>query len=246
MHDGFPADLDEMVQPHNDTTARLKAAGLPYAWSWDTIQHADRSPITRDAVTILRTWSMSPKSSCLYGILLHGGAGLGKTGIAVSVIRDAAERPDGARGVWNLVTAPKVLEAVGAGDFRPRPAPAMFYRWRDLKSLLDRAKVGQTPWDEMPPLTAEKVLREIEDRCVVVALDDIDVDTLTPWKEEILLRLLDLPLRGTRVVITTNANPASPEGIARLGERVVDRLLDAQLFARFALTGDSLRRRKSP
>ena len=240
-HDDSVPELDEIVQAHNDIGSRLKASGVPYAWSWDTIIHPEGSSAAR-AAAILRTWSRQPAP--IRGILLHGGAGLGKTGIAVSIIRDAVMRQDGARWVWNLTTAPKVLAAVEAGDFRRRPAPATFYRWRDLKSLLDRAKIGQTPWDdEMPPLTAEKVLRELEERCSVLALDDIDVDTLTPWKEEILLRLLDLPLQGTRVVITTNADPTSPDGVARLGERVVDRLMDPSLFARFALTGNSLRRR---
>ena len=240
--DQFPPELDECAQAHNDQLSRLKASGSFHVdWSWNTVAHEPRTPAHK-AAGLLRLWSEGESS--IPGILLHGGAGLGKTGMAVAIVNDAAGRGDGATWAWNVVTAPRVLAMVASGDFRRRPAPASFYRWRDLKSLLDRAKVGSTPWDETPTLTAEKVLREIEDRCVVLAVDDIDVDTLTPWKEEILLRLLELPVSGCRVVVTTNADPASPDGIARLGERVVDRLLDPQTFARFHLTGNSLRRRK--
>lgn len=243
MTDDYPPELEGQAQAHNTLAARVQVAGLPSLdWSWASWASMRKSESVEKAGTMLQKWSMG--QGHLRGVLLHGGAGIGKTGMTCSIIREAAEAGTGRMWAWNLATAPKVVAAVISGDFRRRPAPAIFYRWRDLKSLLDRAKVGQTPWDEMPPLTAEKVLQEIDDRCSVLALDDIDVDALTPWKEEILLRLLDLPLSGCRVIITMNANPASQEGIARLGERIVDRLMDPQLFVRFHLTGDSIRRRK--
>ena len=244
-------DLGDIGSPHNTSERRVDVSGVPYTWGWSTSPHSAEAPAdeTRRATSgetathLLQRWSVTPTPPVL-GVLLHGGAGLGKTGMACCLVRDAATRAVGESWAWSIVTSPKIVEATLAGDFRRRPAPASFYRWRDLKSLLDRCKTGQTPWDENPPLTAEKVLDEIEDRCRVLALDDVDVDALTPWKEEILLRLLDLPLRGCRVIVTMNANPASPEGITRLGERVVDRLMDPDLFARFYLTGDSIRRRK--
>lgn len=238
-------DLDELESFAPDTPAALRVAssGVPNpAWDWVTARHVAGS--TADAASlVLQQWCFS-RAPKVHGVLLHGGAGLGKTGLACCVVKDLAARGVGSRALWHLVTSTRTTEAVARGDFRARPAPAMFYRWRDMKSLLDRAKVDSTPWDENPPLTAEKVLEEIEDRCEALALDDVDVDVLTPWKEEVLLRLLELPNRQKRLVVTMNVSPASDAGVQRLGERVVDRLLDPSLFARFHLTGDSLRRRK--
>lgn len=239
--DSYPPELDEV--PAESVDARVAASGIPDpCWTWETAPFTDGT-VSRRAADTIRAWSDSVAPR-VRGVLLHGGAGLGKTGIAACVVRDAAARRVGAGGLWYLATSPKVAAAVAAGEFRRRPAPATFYRWRDLKSLLDRAKVDRAPWEETPPLTAEKVLEEIEDRCQVLALDDVDVDALTPWKEEVMLRLLETPARGRRLVVTMNVDPATSAGISKLGERVVDRLMDPQLFGRFHLTGASIRRRK--
>lgn len=237
----YPPELDEWAPAWCTPEARVLASGVPDAsWEWVTAPPAT-SETASQAREVLRRWSSQASRVC--GVVLHGGAGLGKTGVASCIVRDAAIRQVGARGWWSLATSPAALVGVAAGEFRRRPAPASFYRWRDLKSLLDRAKAGSTPWDESPPLTAEKVLREVEGRCVVLALDDVDVDAPTPWKEEVLLRLLELPSSGARLVLTLNVNPAAADGITKLGERVVDRLMDPALFARFHLSGDSIRRR---
>lgn len=237
----YPPELAAVPTSPED---RLAAASLPDpGWAWESAPHPPGSDSAR-AASLLRLWSAAAGSDAVPGVVLCGGAGLGKTGIAQMVVRDAALRGDGDPAHWVYAASPRVRAAVASGDFRRRPAPAEFRRWRDLKSLLDRAKAGQLPWEEAPPLTAEKVLREVEERCAVLALDDVDVDAATPWKEEVLLRLLELPRVGRRLVLTMNVDPAAPEGVARLGERVVDRLMDPSVFARFRLAGDSARRRK--
>ena len=238
----FPPELEGLA-PTDDEPARVSASGVPYPlWSWRTAQLEPGSP-SAAAAGLIEEWVVKERPPVL-GVVLHGGAGLGKTGMACAAVRAAAARRVGSNAAWISVTAPRVVEAVRVGDFRRRPAPAQFFRWRDLKALLDAAKMGRLPWEEAPPLTADKILTEIEERCAVVALDDVDVDVLTPWKEEVLLRLLELPLRGCRLILTGNADPAASAGLARLGERVCDRLLDSAVFARFFLTGESLRRRR--
>lgn len=236
----LPPELDDL-EPEDNAAARIRACGVPYPeWGWERLREWRAEGVSPSD---LRDWVRAPVPA-RWGLLLHGSPGLGKTVAACCVVRDAAERRVGSAGAWTVVTSPRVEEAIAAGAFRRRPAPAQFCRWRDLKALLDAAKTGALPWSEEPPLTAEKVLGEIEGRCVVLALDDIDVDAHTPWKEEVLLRLLEIPLRRARLVLTTNLLQDLGRARDRLGERVVDRLMDSSVWAHVRFAGESLRRRR--
>ena len=240
MDDLLPPELDDL-EPEDDAAARVRACGVPYPeWGWGSLREWRAEGVSP---ADLRDWGRAPAPG-RWGLLLHGAPGLGKTVAACCMIRDAAERRVGSAGAWVMVTAPRTQEAVVAGAFRQRPAPAQFYRWRDLKARLDAAKTGALPWAEEPPLTADKLLGEIEGRCAVLVLDDVDVDAHTPWKEEVLLRLLEIPLRGRRLILTTNLLQDRMQARDRLGERVVDRLMDPSVFARVQFSGESLRRRR--
>lgn len=244
----LPEDLRAYQARSNSGDRRRQVCGIPAemgGWTFETFV-ADLPQVSaqaREITALLAQWAAQPQPQ-VSGLVLCGGTGLGKTGLMVSVVDLAASRMDGDLGVWNLVCGEGVESAVLAGTFRRRPAPVMFYRWSVLKALLDGAKVNALGWEEDPPLTADKVLRELEERCTLLALDDIDIDVLSPWKEEILLRLCEFPTRGQRLLLTLNSNPGTVAGLAALGERLVDRLLDPRLFARLTFTGPSLRRRR--
>src|SRR3990167_2767997 len=189
VDDFLPPDLDDL-EPEDDAAIRVRACGVPYPeWGWGGLREWRAEGVS---AADLRDWGRSP-TPARWGLLLHGEPGLGKTVAACCAVRDAAERRVGSAGAWVVVTAPRTQEAVVAGAFRQRPGPAQFYRWRDLKARLDAAKTGALPWAEEPPLTADKLLGEIEGRGAGLALDDVDVDAHTPWKEELLLRLLEIP-----------------------------------------------------
>jgi len=228
----LPDEL-EMLKSNDTEADRLAACGVPQPWSWATTPPGEATKIAEH----VREWLLDVEP-LVYGILLHGPSGLGKTGIAIAAVRDAALARVGSNAAWMIATHPRVVADVASGNFRPRPAPAQFYRWTTLKARLDAAVMGRAGFVEEPPLDADKILREIEERCAVIALDDIDVGAETPWKEEILLRLLELPARRqARMLITCNYPPRSDAGLARLGERIADRLLDSRVFGQLRFTG---------
>lgn len=112
-----------------------------------------------------------------------------------------------------------------------RPAPVHFASWRALTFQYSRER-----WS-----TGESILDVLADRVDVLAIDDLDVGTMTPWKEEVLLNVLQRPVGGRRLIVTGNVPPNNL--VERFGERCADRLLDPSLFALIPVHGRSWRRR---
>lgn len=222
-------DLAAVVLAHNTAAARVAASNIPAKLAGATFatypgraEYADR----------VAAWLAGPDP---LGLVLQGPAGLGKSGLAAAAVSAWAARGEGSAALWNLLTEPHYRAEVSGGHLRRRPAPCWFERWPDLRDRLRRSWRGR---DESQG-AEEVLLDEFRERCALVALDDLDIDAISDWKESVVLRLLELPERGRRLVVTINAKPA--EFAKRFGERCVDRMTDRSTFLWVTMAGPSLR-----
>lgn len=211
---------------------RISAANIP---SWAREWTFDSYPGNSVGLEAVKAWAVDDHTVAP-GLCLWGPPGRGKTGLAISALRYRIEAGDGDQFSWMVCSGPRVEKRIASNLQLREPAPIWFERWTDLKSRLLGARLSGG--DDI--MTARSVLREL-DRSTLIALDDVDQDTLSPWKEEQLLFLIERPLRGKRLILTLNAEIASV--VDRLGARIVDRLLDPSRFLIIHLDkGGSLRR----
>lgn len=215
----LPADLRARVLPENTPEARWALVSIPPETShWSFATH----PLQSDVTQWLNTWSdLEHPRPC--GVFIWGEAGTGKTGLAIASLRACTERGDGDTGIWNIMTL---------GRTSGRLAPVHFTSWRSLIARFQR---------EMRRFDGEGFADALDERVNVLAVDDLDVGSMSPWKEEILLHLLRRPTEGRRLILTGNVPPSALA--ERFGERCADRLLDPDLFTLVAVHGRSWRRR---
>lgn len=220
----LPADLRARALPENTPEARWALVSVPLETShWSFATHPLQSDVTR----WLRTWSdLERPSPC--GIFVWGEAGTGKTGLAIASLRVCVERGDGDTGLWNIMALSRTRGMYVPG----RLAPAHFSSWRSLIARLQR---------EMRRSGEDGFSDALDERVDVLAVDDLDVGSMSPWKEEVLLHLLRRPTEGRRLILTGNVPPSALA--ERFGERCADRLLDPDLFTLVAVHGRSWRRR---
>ena len=170
------------------------------SWSFETFPNGQEEIIQQ-----LRRWLAVPTPPRL---VLWGPTGTGKTGLACGALRVAAEAGTGNRERWNIATAP-VIHPEEEPEWSP--VPVWFEMWRGLRDRLRRSRGPDDPL---------AVLRE---RVMLLVIDDIDVDAMTPWKESIVLSLLDDAPAMCGLVLTMNVAP--DRWAEHFGERIADRLL---------------------
>jgi DNA replication protein DnaC len=130
---------------------------------------------------------------------------------------------------WNMRTGPGNLAAVASGEMRQPPSPVWYESWPRL--LAEYRRVG---WNEPRWFT------RLERRITVLMLDDIGLDTGTPYRESFLVRHIEWSYSAGRTLILTVNDP--PEEWKRvLGERASDRLRDPKQFINVRVTQPSLR-----
>ena len=234
-------------QPHNTPDARLAVTNVPALmrdWSFATFPSALLAePSILSAYETVRAWAETATPRCR-GLVLTGSPGCGKTGLIVSALQARASAGDGDHAAWNDVTHPNVRRLVREGA-RPRLAPCWFSSWEEMAALLHYAMQSgdrQLYHDESPRLSLWKVWGQINARVSLLALDECDVDRLSPLKEQRLLDWTMRPKEGERLLMTLNHPLDSKRSLARLGERVTDRLFDSQHFIVLPISGPSARR----
>lgn len=227
----LPEDLRAHTAPENTPAARWVLTNVPKgSEQWSFACHPGRAANVQ-AIQWLEAWASRPGGPP--GVALWGPAGTGKTGLSLSAARLCAERGDGDRGLWNVLT---MWLARGTGLIgEMNPSPVWFESWASLSMRLRRARRGGPGEDE-------EILEYLEENVDLLALDDLDVGELTAWKEEMLLRMLLRAEMGKRLIVTMNIGPESFVG--RYGERCADRLLDSSRFTLVPMYGRSLRRRE--
>lgn len=169
------------------------------------------------------------------GLLLFGNAGTGKSGLGISALREMIEKGVGSSYYWLLTSGKKTIREVEAGEMRRRPAPVMFESWSSLIRRLQHAMAGK----DDDPVTEYELIREYQDRCSCLMLDDIDVGALTPFREALLLVFLAWVEESDRRLILT-MNRAPEDAASHLGERVIDRITGTD-FLKVKMSGASLR-----
>lgn len=234
--------LDELavsLLPGNTLEARRALSHLPPSmWGWVFARY----PGDLGIAGRVQGWLASFQGSAPPGLVLHGPSGAGKTGLMAAAVNAALEQRIGSLAWWNLMTAPSYREALADGRLRPRPAPVWFESWTSLRDRLKHTWRPMRGEDESDaPGGEEALLAELDERVTLLAVDDIDVDAMSDWKESVLLRLLAFPGGGRRLLVTTNVPLRG--FLARFGERCADRLLDPEMFFLVEVPGRSLRRR---
>lgn len=229
-------ELESLCLRHNTPQARIQAANIPPGgWTFATFPGDPHARVSVQGWTAEAGGGWTAETGGILGLVLQGPTGVGKTGLAVSAAAHFAERGTGSGALWNLVTSPGYLAEAAAGTLQRRPAPVWFEPWVDLRDRL------RASWRRSGEGAEDALLADLRERVAVLAVDDLDVDPTSDWKESVLLRLLRLPDVGRRLIVTVNTPvTAFPQ---RFGERSADRLLDPSRFLILRMTGRSLRRR---
>lgn len=209
----------------------LWATGIPHRmrhWSFKTFPVTE---LNRDARDRAEEWADSWRTP---GLCLYGVAGAGKTGLAVSIIRHRISQDASQDLQWKILSHPDVYAAVAQGRLPHQQfAPIWFQRWLRLADRIyqTQASVSQE--------SASMLMAEI-DKIDTLVLDDVDTGALTPWKEEILLRIVERVEQHQSTVFTMNHHPLELALI--MGERLADRLADEEVFTHIWVRGPTLRR----
>lgn len=201
--------------------------GAKATWSFDT------SSASEDAVILVRNWAKLPTAP---GLLLYGRAGLGKTGLAVSALREIIGAGFGEQGRWDYVTLSKVVQAVEVHGDRQPLAPVWFDWWPGLVRRFGEAARGNGEEAE----SYGQLQQEFERHVRIAALDDFDIASATPFREELMVWFLDeFTDYGRNLIVTINKR--SPEELMEfIGERATDRLFSKR-FLQVRMDGGSLR-----
>lgn len=217
------SDLDKDVMPWNTPGARAALVNAPEPFSGLSFATYPRAVPSEflNYVAFLAESSRLRKS-----VVLHGAAGSGKTGLGVCMLRALAEAGVGDAFQWNVLTAPG---AAAEAEEAPTPSPVWFERWSRLL-----ARNRREHWDE------EGWFEQL-DGVDVLMLDDVGVDTGTPYRQSFLLRHLEWAEdRAGRALVLTLNDPPLRWG-AVLGERAADRMLERRRFLSVHVPGGSLR-----
>lgn len=212
------SDLDATMMPWNTPAARAALVNVPEPYAGLTFE-----TYPRPVPALIAKYAAYDTDK---GLVLHGAQGTGKTALAICILRQRACSGFGSMFQWNVLTAPQALCEEGES---PAPAPVWFERWSRLLAQNRRERWDEAGWFE-----------QLEDVSVLM-LDDIGVDTGTPYRQSLLLRHLEWAedRAGRRLFLTLNDPPSEWERL--LGERVADRLAEARRFLVVHVPGGSLR-----
>jgi len=160
-------------------------------------------------------------------VVLHGTQGSGKTGLGVCALSTFARQGVGSLFQWNVLTAERTTPV--EKDEQVFPSPCWFERW---SSILARNR--KTDWDEVGWF-------ESLDDVTVLMLDDVGVETGTPYREALLLRHLEWAEDDDRRMLILTLNDPPSKWPKVVGERVADRMIEQRRFLAVHVPGESLR-----
>lgn len=185
----------------------------------------------RDAVAKAEVWIASYAAGTRRNLLLTGEVGLGKTGLAWSIVH--AVTVTAVEKFWATDEVWRGLEP---------PAQALLIRWadllEDLKDAFDRDRTAAAGEVGDPSELLERAKR-----IPILALDDVGRERPTPYAISKLANLVESRYqRQAPTIVTSNYRTA--DLAARLGGdfdgvRIVDRLRDGAVG--IAFVGQSLR-----
>lgn len=226
------SEIDQYRPKSNSLTSRWAAVHPP---QWTRELSFSTMDNTWEHRGWLNTWAgeFSPR-----GVVLVGPPGTGKTGLMCAVLRKCAEQGLGSPGWWGLVTNPRLMRNVEARQTPVQEAPVWFERWMDLRARLLRRPEVETLESYK---SHEEIMEDIASHVELLGLDDIDTDRFTPWKQEVLMLLVERPMNGKQIILTTNVE--CEDWLEYFGEKVADRLMDRGYFALLSVNCTSRRQR---
>jgi DNA replication protein DnaC len=170
----------------------------------------DGYPGDERALKLAQTWLDGDARS----LLIQGEIGVGKTGLAVSLYKQAVDRMIARWGTFVFISI--------------RPRQAQFWRVADLLDAHKETFNNPDLFDPLPGATA----------CAFLALDDLGSEEKTEYNLAAVQQLIQRRYNAAaRTIITTNLD--KDELATHLGQRTMDRIGDAGEV--IILTGGSLR-----
>jgi len=175
--------------------------------------YVERSGRAALVAAIRNTWDDGRRS-----LLLTGPVGVGKTGIAISLLNERLSAGEG--GLY--VTAPNLFTML-RGTYGP-----------------DERPMGNGAATATAVHTSEATIMSTLVGASLVVLDDVGMVRLTDWGREKVFTLLNERYgRGLTVIVTTNLNPENGELEDHVGAPAFDRLV--AMAETFRIDGASLR-----